>query len=82
MAIALLLTALLLPVVSFWLLSSRLRQSFAAVISIAAGWLLNIAWAFTANESTGIATAFGWLCPLVLVLVTWFVMRLKKRRIV
>ena len=84
MATALLITALVLPVVLFWLLKSRARLSgfVAAAISVAAGWALNFAWASTAHESTAIATRFGWVCPTVLVALTWLVMRFKRQRVV
>jgi hypothetical protein len=51
---ALLLTALLLPVVLFWLLRSRSRLNglAAAAIAVATGWALNVAWAFTSQGST------------------------------
>ena len=91
---ALLIAALALPVVLFWQLRSRARWSgvAAAAIAIATGWALNIAWAFATQESTAkapsqangdnlaIAAAFGWVCPLVLILVTWLVWRFARRR--
>jgi hypothetical protein len=91
---ALLLTALLLPVVLFWLLRSRLRMHVlaAAVIAVATGWALNVAWAFASQGSTAndpaqvngdtlsIAMRFGWACPTVLVFLTWLVWRFKTRR--
>ena len=82
MATALLITALVLPVVLFWLLKSRTRLNgwVAAAISIAAGWTLNLAWASAAHESTAIAARFGWVCPTVLVALTWLVMRFKRQR--
>jgi flagellar biogenesis protein FliO len=91
---ALLLMALALPVVLFWLLRSRSRLNGlqAAGIAVAAGWALNLAWAFAvqqtaandpshANDDTlAIAAALGWICPSVLVLLTWLVRRLVTHR--
>jgi len=84
MAIVLLIIALVLPVVLFWLLKSHSRLSgiVVAVIAVAAGWALNLAWASAAHESLAIAGAFGWLCPTVLVSITWLVWRFKKSRAV
>jgi hypothetical protein len=94
MATALLLTALALPVVLFWLLRSRSRLNVrvAAAIAVATGWALNVAWAFASQRSTtndpsqangdtlSIAMYFGWACPAVLVFITWLVWRFKARR--
>ena len=94
MATALLLAALALPVVIFWLLRSRSRSNgwVAAAIAVAAGWALNVAWAFASqgngandpSQSNGdtisIAMHFGWACPTVLVFLTWLVLRFKARR--
>ena len=82
MAIVLLVTALVLPVVLFWLLKSRSRLGglTVAVIAVAAGWALNLAWASVAHESLVVAGAFGWVCPTVLVLLTWLAWRFAKRR--
>ena len=82
MAIVLLVTALVLPVVLFWLLKSRSRLGglAVAVIAVAAGWALNLAWASVAHESLVIAGAFGWVCPTVLVSLTWLAWRFAKRR--
>ena len=91
---ALLLTALLLPVVLFWLARSRsqLNGLAAAAIAVATGWALNVAWAFASQRSTtsdpslvdgdtlSIAMRFGWACPTVLVFLTWLVWRFKTRR--
>ena len=89
---ALLLAALLLPVVLFWLLRSRSRLNglAAAAIAIATGWALNVAWAFTSQGSSdpsqingdtlSIAMRSGWACPSVLVFLTWLVWRFKTRR--
>jgi hypothetical protein len=93
-ATALLLMAVLLPVVLFWLLRSRSRLNglTAAAIAIATGWALNVAWAYAsqgsaANEPSpvngdtlSIAMRFGWACPTVLVFLTWLVWRFKTRR--
>jgi len=82
MATVLLLTALVVPVVLFWFFTShsRLNGWAAAAISVAAGWVLNFAWASTAHESTAMAARFGWACPTVLVALTWLVLRFKKQR--
>ena len=91
---ALLLTALLLPVVLFWLVRSRthLNGLAAAAIAVAAGWALNVAWAFASQGSSAndpsqasgdtlsIAMRFGWACPTVLVLLTWLVWHFKTGR--
>jgi hypothetical protein len=91
---ALLLTALALPVVLFWLLRSRSRLNGlgAAAIAVAMGWALNVAWAFASQGSTindlsqgngdtlSIAMRFGWACPTVLVFLTWLAWRFKTRR--
>ena len=82
MATVLLLIALVVPVALFWLLKSRsrLNGSIAVAIAVAAGWALNLAWASVAHESLAIAGAFGWVCPAVLVLLTWLIWRFTKRR--
>jgi hypothetical protein len=84
---ALLLTALALPVVLFWQLGAHAALSTVVAAAVAVGWALNVAWAFSANKaivqdaSPGnagnlkIALAFGWACPVVLVLLTWLVLR-------
>lgn len=77
---ALLIVALVLPIVWFLLLRSRLRLAVAAATAVVAGWALNLAWAFTAHESAAIAAAFGWVCPSVLVGLTWLVQRVIRRR--
>jgi hypothetical protein len=93
-ATALLLTAILLPVVLFWLLRSRSRLNglAPAAIAVATGWALNVAWAYVSQGGTtndpspangdtlSIAMRFGWACPTVLVLLTWLVWRFKTRR--
>jgi hypothetical protein len=85
----LLLTALVSPVAVFWLLISRhgLGIFIAAAIAVTVGWLLNLAWAATAKRvalegpsqvhgnTFAIAARFGWICPSVLVLLTWLVWR-------
>ena len=83
MATALLLIALVLPVVLFWLLRSRSRLNglVVAAIAVAVGWSLNVAWASTAHESMDIAMAYGWACPAVLVAITWLVWRFARRRV-
>jgi hypothetical protein len=93
-ATALLITALVLPVALFLLLWSRLHLKglVAAAIAIATGWALNMAWAFVAQGITAkdpsqadgstlsIATYFGWVCPTVLVLLTWLIWHFLIRR--
>ena len=81
MATVLLLAALVLPIVLFWLLKSRSRLNgwAAAAISVAVGWVLNFAWASVANESADIAARFGWACPTVLVAITWLVLPVSPR---
>jgi hypothetical protein len=88
-ATVLLLMALVLPVLLFWQLGSHSSMSglLAGAIAVAAGWMLNLAWAFATQAalaggvpqpSTGnlkIAAAFGWVCPTVLVALTWLVVR-------
>jgi hypothetical protein len=85
-ATVLLLIALVLPVLLFWQLGSHSSMSglVAGAIAVAAGWMLNMAWAFAtqagglSQPSTGnlkIAAAFGWVCPTVLVALTWLVVR-------
>ncbi|KRA20302.1 MULTISPECIES: hypothetical protein [unclassified Lysobacter] len=87
--LALLLAALALPVVAFWLLRSRTRLHglVAAGIAVALGWALNLAYAFAAqdpapaaDDNVAIAAAFGWACPAVLVLLTWLARRFVVRR--
>jgi len=87
--VALLVLALIVPVALFWWLSMRyaLGIGAAAAIAVAAGWALNIAWAFAAqapaaadpaqaqDNTRAIAARFGWVCPTVLVLLTWLVRR-------
>jgi len=84
----LLLTALASPVALFWLLISRSHFSILAVaaIAVATGWVLNLAWAFAVDngpsnepsQATGdffaVAARFGWVCPSVLVFLTWLVL--------
>ena len=93
-AMALLLTALVFPVALYLLLWLRFRLNgvVAAAIAIAIGWALNVAWAFVAQGITAqdplqadgntlsIATYFGWVCPTVLVLLTWLLWRFLIRR--
>lgn len=92
--VALMWVALMLPVTMFLLLKLRTRMSglLAAAVSVAAGWALNVAYAFTAqataspdpSQSTegyvSIAALFGWACPSVLVSLTWLVLHLATRR--
>lgn len=81
MATLLLIAALVLPVVLFWLLRSRTRLSNLTVVFVAvlAGWALNLAWALAAQESLAIAGALGWVCPAVLVLLAWMGWRFARR---
>lgn len=80
--IVLLVAAIVLPVALFWLLRARTRFNgwVAASIAVAVGWALNLAWATVGDESIAVAARFGWVCPLALVLITWFAMRLSTRR--
>lgn len=77
--IALLLLALVAPVIVFLLLASqqRLQGVIAAAVAVATGWALNIAWASStgddARRNRSIALRFGWACPAVLVLLAWLV---------
>lgn len=85
----LLAAALVVPPVMFWFLVSRTGVGMGAtsVAAVVAGWALNVAWAFAAEmkareEEQGnadgharIALRFGWVCPAVLVLLTWLVWR-------
>lgn len=80
----LLIVALVLPVAVFLLLWPGLHWSalLAAALAIATGWGLNLAWAFASSKvaaddanSVSIAAFLGWLCPAVLVLLTWLVWR-------
>ena len=91
---ALLLAALVVPVAVFLVLRSRfrLKGSIAAAIAVAIGWALNLAWAFVsqamspqdASQADGdmlaVAAYFGWICPIVLVALTWLAGRLIARR--
>lgn len=91
---AILLTALAMPVVLFWMLRSRSRLNglIAAAIAVATGWALNVAWALASRESSAndpseasgdtlsIAMQFGWACPAVLVFLSWLAWRFKTRR--
>lgn len=87
---ALLLTALVVPVVLYVLLRSRFRVSdlLAAAIAVVIGWALNVAWAYAASRGpsqgdedfVSIAAYFGWACPTVLVFLTWLVWRLVAQR--
>ena len=80
----LLLAALVLPVTVFLLLWPGLHWSglAAAALAIATGWVLNVAWAMASRatatgggNTVSIAAYFGWLCPAVLVLLTWLAWR-------
>jgi len=70
-----------------------LKGLSAAAIAIAAGWTFNVAYVFALRASAievspefnddtlAIAAIFGWVCPSLLVLVTWLVWRLAARRV-
>lgn len=66
---ALLLTALAVPVALFWLLITRLdfMSLVAAAICVAAGWALNVAWAFavrtTAPKDPSQDNSISWQLP-------------------
>ena len=81
MVTVLLLMALVLPVALYWLLRSRagLGGLGAAAIAVAAGWALNLAWAYAAHESLAIAGGFGWFCPAVLVGLSALAWRFLRR---
>jgi hypothetical protein len=88
-ATLLLIASLGLPVLLFWQLGSRssLSALVAGAIAVAAGWALNVLWAFATREAVAdgapqdnpgnlrIAAAFGWVCAVVLVASTWVVVR-------
>jgi hypothetical protein len=88
-ATVLLLMALALPVLLFWQLGwhSSLGSLAAGALAVAAGWALNVGWAFSSQEAIAgdtphenyrnlkIAAAFGWVCPVALVLLTWLALR-------
>jgi hypothetical protein len=87
LAIVLLLLALIAPVPLFLLLASRFGMNgwIAAIVAVAAGWALNVAWALAVEKSNAkrspgdvgntlsVAKRFGWACPSVLVLLAWLV---------
>jgi len=87
---ALLTAALMSPVLLFLVLQSRFHviALISAAFAIAAGWCLNLAWAYVASrhatEQDGdilsIAAMFGWACPAALVLLTWLITRFVNRR--
>ncbi len=90
----LLVAALVVPVGLFgWMKPrTRLHGFLAGAIVVAAGWALNIGWAMAVRslapgdaarmdgDPLSIATAFGWACPTVLVLLTWLAWHWKHRR--
>jgi uncharacterized PurR-regulated membrane protein YhhQ (DUF165 family) len=88
----LLVAALILPIALFLLLRLRFRLAglVAAATAVAAGWVLNVAWAFVAQgtatqdpsqgNTLSIAADFGWASPTVLVLAPWLVWHLVTRR--
>jgi hypothetical protein len=87
LAIVLLLLALIAPVAVFLLLASRFGMNgwIAAIVAVAAGWALNVAWAFAVEKADAqgspeprgntlsVAKRFGWACPAVLIPLAWFV---------
>lgn len=84
-ATVLLIAALVLPVLLFLLVKSRasFNDLAAAGIAIPAGWATSVAWASVAvdlsepsSNTLSTAVRFGWICPSVLVLVTWLISRL------
>lgn len=91
---AVLVVALVLPVALFWWMKSRTRLHGLATgaIAVGVGWALNIAWAMAGQgampgdaapmegDPVSIATALGWACPTLLVLLAWLAWHLKHRR--
>ncbi|WMW81820.1 hypothetical protein RF679_05935 [Undibacterium cyanobacteriorum] len=84
-----LLAGLILPVVLMIMFRSTASTQILliALAAIGSGWLCNIVWASTtaievvdggASETRKIAIKFGWICPSVLVLLT-FVIQLFLR---
>ena len=86
-------TALVLPVVLFLLFRPRNRAGriLATVVAVAAGWAFNVACIVAVEaidpgslggdgDNLAVVTSFGWVCPLVTVLVTWLVWHLLGRR--
>ncbi|MBC3882628.1 hypothetical protein H8K35_14645 [Undibacterium sp. LX40W] len=83
----LLMMALVVPLILFWLLFTHFIFStiVAALVSIVAGWALNLTWAFSTVNATQeepapdnsnffpIALRFGWACPTVLVFLEWLI---------
>jgi hypothetical protein len=90
----LLLTALALPVLLFLLFRPRshLRALVAAIVGVAAGWSFNVACVFATEaiaakgpaqadaSNLAIAVTYGWVCPLILVLISWVVWHFATRR--
>lgn len=92
-SIVLLVAGLAVPILLFgWLRSRRWNGWRAAGLAVAAGWALNVAWAWSLLAASGgdavaenvemlrIAARFGWVCPSVLVLLTALVLRFVTRR--
>lgn len=83
----LLVLGLIVPVSLFLLLLAqpRLGLAPAALVSVLAGWAINVGWALAtrrqlpeagdaaAQNTLAIALRFGWLCPALMVLVAWAV---------
>jgi hypothetical protein len=84
---------LVVPVALFWWLRARGRPNawLAAALAIAAGWAINLAWAFAVRgtpagdpaqlggDPVAIASLFGWFCPSALVGLTALVRRFVVR---
>jgi len=89
---AVLVITVAMPVVLFALLSAAgLPLRIAVLVAVVLGWSLSISWARTAspgarsgNEGERAATVkvavrFGWICPAVLVGLTWAAWSLALR---
>lgn len=90
----LLLTAVALPALLFLLFRprSRLTALAAALVAIAAGWSFNVSCivateaiaavksAQVEKSSIAVAVNFGWICPLVIVLLSAIVWSFATRR--
>ena len=79
--------ALVCPVavLLFLLFAAHAPLVISATIAVVAGWAANVAWARSADRlpiagetvrnNTQIAERFGWLCPAVLVVLAWAILR-------
>jgi hypothetical protein len=85
-----LLIAIAVPIVVFWTTRARFDWKVwkSAALAIVLGWAMNVIWASMAqNAPTApadsdlmtIAVGFGWICPLLLVAMTWLTLRLSGR---